>query len=134
MLIQFLITKCIHQKTIITAWFLARSVTWPRIKLSFMPFIFRYSEFMRKLNIDKLTWVWQIGALETSSAQVLYYFLSTPNHFFFFLRYLGLNSGPTPQATPPAQFFVIGFFKIGSCKLFAWAGFKLRSSWSLSPE
>jgi hypothetical protein len=27
-----------------------------------------------------------------------------------------------------------GFFKIGSCKLFAWAGFKLWSSWSLPPE
>jgi hypothetical protein len=46
---------------------------------------------MRKLNIDKLTWVWQIGALETSSAQVLYYFLSTPNHFFFFFAVFGLE-------------------------------------------
>jgi hypothetical protein len=30
--------------------------------------------------------------------------------FFFFSRYWGLNSGPSPWATTPAQFFVIGFF------------------------
>jgi hypothetical protein len=29
---------------------------------------------------------------------------------------------------------VKGFFEIGSHKLFAWAGFELRSSWSLPPE
>jgi hypothetical protein len=28
----------------------------------------------------------------------------------------------------------MGFFKIGSCELFAWAGFKLWSSWSLPPK
>jgi hypothetical protein len=33
-----------------------------------------------------------------------------------------------------SPFFVMGFFKIGSWELFAWAGFKLRSSWSLPPE
>jgi hypothetical protein len=32
--------------------------------------------------------------------------------FFFFLRYWGLNSGPTPSATPPAL-FCEGFFKVG---------------------
>jgi hypothetical protein len=36
---------------------------------------------------------------------------------FFFLPYWGLNSGSSPQ------FFVIGFFEIGSPKIFAWAGF-----------
>jgi hypothetical protein len=29
---------------------------------------------------------------------------------------------------------VLGIFKVGSCQLFAWAGFKLQSSWSLPPE
>jgi hypothetical protein len=28
----------------------------------------------------------------------------------------------------------VGFFKIGSCELFAWVGFKQWSSWSLPPE
>jgi hypothetical protein len=49
---------------------------------------------------------------------------------FFFLWYWGLNSGPTPPATLPdtpnptlAPFFVKVFFKIGSRKLFIWAGF-----------
>jgi hypothetical protein len=31
-------------------------------------------------------------------------------------------------------FFVMGFFKIGSCKLFVLADFKSRSSWSLPAE
>jgi hypothetical protein len=46
--------------------------------------------------------------------------------FFSFLWYWGLNSGPTPWATPPAL-FCEGFFKTGSHKLFAWAGFEPRS-------
>jgi hypothetical protein len=29
---------------------------------------------------------------------------------------------------------VVGIFKIGSLKLFAWADFKLQSSWYLPPE
>jgi hypothetical protein len=42
--------------------------------------------------------------------------------FFFFFLYLfiacwGLNSGPTPWATLPALFFVMGFFKIGSLEI-----------------
>jgi hypothetical protein len=45
-----------------------------------------------------------------------------------------LNSGSTPWATPPALFFVMGFFKIGPHKLFAQAGFEPWSSWSLPPE
>jgi hypothetical protein len=45
--------------------------------------------------------------------------------------YWGLNSGPLPWATPSAQFFVVGFFEIGSHELFAWAGLQLWSSWSL---
>jgi hypothetical protein len=52
--------------------------------------------------------------------------------FFFFFRYWGLNSGPRPWATPWAP-FVKGFFQIGSCKLFAQAGFEPWSFWSLPP-
>jgi hypothetical protein len=55
--------------------------------------------------------------------------------FFFFLWYWGLNSGPTPHFEPFYQpFFVMGFFKIGSRELFAWAGFEPWSFWSLPPE
>jgi hypothetical protein len=49
------------------------------------------------------------------------------------LGYWGLNSGPSTWATPPAL-FVMGIFAIGSCELFAQAGFEPWSSWSLSPE
>jgi hypothetical protein len=41
----------------------------------------------------------------------------------------GLHPQPLHQS-----FYVKGFFKIGSLKLFPWTGFKLWSSWSLSPE
>jgi hypothetical protein len=41
----------------------------------------------------------------------------------FCLWYWGLNSGPSPGATPLPQFFVIVFLEIGSGKLFAQAGF-----------
>jgi hypothetical protein len=45
--------------------------------------------------------------------------------FCFVLRFLGLNSGPTPWGTSPDPFFfVMGFFEIGSRELFAQAGFK----------
>jgi H+/Cl- antiporter ClcA len=44
------------------------------------------------------------------------------------LWYWGLNSGPTPWATPPAL-FVFSIIKIGSHELFAQAGFELWSSW-----
>jgi hypothetical protein len=52
----------------------------------------------------------------------------------FFLCYWGLNSGPILWATPTVIYFVSGFFEIGSCELFAQAGFKPPSSWSLPPE
>jgi hypothetical protein len=58
--------------------------------------------------------------------------------FFFFLVVLGFDSGPTPWASLPAPlprfFFVMGAAEIGSHELFAQAGFKQRSSWSLPPE
>jgi hypothetical protein len=59
--------------------------------------------------------------------------LPLAHFFFFFLWYQGLHSGATPWTTPPAL-FVMGIFEIGSCELFAWAGFKPRSSWSLPPK
>jgi hypothetical protein len=40
---------------------------------------------------------------------------------------------PKPFWHAPAHFYE-GFFKIRFHKLFAWAGFKLQSSWSLLPE
>jgi hypothetical protein len=49
-----------------------------------------------------------------------------PIYAFFFWD---LNSGPTPWATPPALFFVMGFFEIGSHELFTLAGFKPQSSY-----
>jgi hypothetical protein len=48
-------------------------------------------------------------------------------HLFIFLLYWDLNLGPTLSATSPAL-FCEGFLKIGSLKLFAQAGFELRSS------
>jgi hypothetical protein len=41
----------------------------------------------------------------------------------------GLHHEPLHQPV-----FVMGFFEIGSCKLFAQAGLELWSSWSLPPE
>jgi hypothetical protein len=41
--------------------------------------------------------------------------------------YWGLNSGPSPYATPPAP-FVMNIFEIGSLELFAQVGFELRAS------
>jgi hypothetical protein len=54
--------------------------------------------------------------------------------FFFSFWYRGLNTGPIPQATPPALFCDGYFFEIGSLELFSWADFKLQSFWSLPPE
>jgi hypothetical protein len=51
---------------------------------------------------------------------------------FFFLQNQGLNSGPTPWATPPAL-FVLRIFKIGFHELTAQAGFELWCSWPLPP-
>jgi hypothetical protein len=53
---------------------------------------------------------------------------------FFFFQYWSLNSGPTPWSTPPARFLWKIFSEIGSGELFAWDGFELRSSQSLSSE
>jgi hypothetical protein len=53
--------------------------------------------------------------------------------FFFFFQYWGLNSGPSPWATPPAL-FLWRVFQIGFCELFPQAGFKPQSSWSPPPE
>jgi hypothetical protein len=46
-------------------------------------------------------------------------------YLFIYLRYWGLNSGLTPLSHFTSPFFVMGFFKIGSCKLFAQAGIEL---------
>jgi hypothetical protein len=65
---------------------------------------------------------------------------STVNHyslfffFFFFWWYWGLNSEPTPLSHSTSPFFCEGFFKLGSCELFAWADFEPLSSRSLLPE
>jgi hypothetical protein len=45
-----------------------------------------------------------------------------------------LNSGPIPWATLPDLFFFVMGFEIESHELFAQAGFKPWSSWSLPPE
>jgi hypothetical protein len=67
------------------------------------------------------------GGIEGKTGEVsrigFLFFLS----FFFFFWYKGLNSGPSPLATPPT-YFCEAFFEIGSCELFAWAGFELPSS------
>jgi hypothetical protein len=47
---------------------------------------------------------------------------------------LGLELRAFTLSHSTAQFFVIGFFEIGSHKLFALAGSELWSSWSLPPE
>jgi hypothetical protein len=53
---------------------------------------------------------------------------------FFFLQYWGLNSGPSPWATPPTLFFCEGFFKIVSHRTLCpgWlrtANFLISASW-----
>jgi hypothetical protein len=48
--------------------------------------------------------------------------------FIYLLWYWGLNSRPTPWASPPA----LSLFEIGSYELFAQAGFEPQSSWSAS--
>jgi hypothetical protein len=44
---------------------------------------------------------------------------------------LELRAYTLSHSTSP---FIEGFFEIESLELFSWAGFKLRSSWSLPPE
>jgi hypothetical protein len=53
--------------------------------------------------------------------------------FWFFFAVLGFELGLHLESLHQS-FFVMGIFEIGSCELFAQAGFKLRSSWSLPPE
>jgi hypothetical protein len=55
------------------------------------------------------------------------------NYFFFFGSTWTWTQDlhPEPLYQP---YFCEGFFKTGSCKLFAQTGFKQWSSWSLSPE
>jgi hypothetical protein len=57
-----------------------------------------------------------------SSVVFCYYFsLYFVISFFFFLQYWGLNSGPTPRATPTNP-FCDEFLEIGSLEEFAQAG------------
>jgi hypothetical protein len=54
------------------------------------------------------------------------------NDFFFSVLGFELTAYTLSHSTSP--FFAKGFFKIGSRKLFAQAGFELWSSWSLLPR
>jgi hypothetical protein len=51
----------------------------------------------------------------------------------FFLWYWGLNSEPSPWATPPAL-FLWRVFEDRVSRTICPAGFEPRSSWSLPPE
>jgi hypothetical protein len=55
------------------------------------------------------------------------------SHFFIFFS-TGVWTQGLHLESLHQPFFVIGFFEIGSHKLFAWAGFQPQSSWSLPPE
>jgi hypothetical protein len=61
----------------------------------------------------------------------------------FFFQYWGMNSGFMPakqvlyhlsHSTSPVNVYVLDIFEIWSCKLFAQAGFEIRSYLSLLPE
>jgi hypothetical protein len=54
--------------------------------------------------------------------------------FFFFLVVLRLELRAYTLSHSTSPFIVMDFFEIGSCELFARAGFKSWSSWSLPPE
>jgi hypothetical protein len=55
--------------------------------------------------------------------------------FFFFFVVLGFELSASRLIDrhfyhlnhPASPFFVMGFFELGSCELFAWAGFELQS-------
>jgi hypothetical protein len=76
--------------------------------------------------------VWSFGAqcrnpVQNSEWPPVVFVFHFKNIYYLFLWYWGLNLRPTPWATPPVFFFsvcvcvcVLGIFKIGSCKLFAW--------------
>jgi hypothetical protein len=54
--------------------------------------------------------------------------------FIFVVLGLELRTYTLSHSTStPAPLFM-GFFEIGSCKLFAWAGFEPQSSCSLPPQ
>jgi hypothetical protein len=59
--------------------------------------------------------------------------------FFFFFSSTGVwtqgfHFEPFYQSFFFFFFFVMGFLKVRSLELFAWAGLELWSSWSLPPE
>jgi hypothetical protein len=47
---------------------------------------------------------------------------------FIFFAVLGLELRACTLSHSTSPFFVMSFFEIGSCDLFAWAGFQLPSS------
>jgi hypothetical protein len=55
-------------------------------------------------------------------------------YFYFFFAVLGLELRAYTLSHSTTLFFCDRFFEIGSCELFARAGFEPRSSWSLPPE
>jgi hypothetical protein len=61
--------------------------------------------------------------------------LLSPLLFYLFI-YCGAGAWTQGLRLEPLHqpYFCVGFFKIGSLELFAWAGFKPWSSWSLPPE
>jgi hypothetical protein len=52
----------------------------------------------------------------------------------FWTQYSCLLGRHSVTWATPATFLLLGNFEIGSCDLFAWAGFEPRSSWYLPPE
>jgi hypothetical protein len=58
------------------------------------------------------------------------------NSGFFFFFFCGTGAWTQNLHVEPFHqpYFCEGFFEIGSQALFAWTGFKPRSSWSLPPE
>jgi hypothetical protein len=49
-------------------------------------------------------------------------------YFIFPVLEFELRAYTLSHSTSPTPFFVLDFFKIGSCKLFAWAAFKPQFS------
>jgi hypothetical protein len=91
-----------------------------------LPYVFSFLWFINKCSIHFLS-----GGGVWSSVSLLNMCLSQST---FFSWYWGLNSGLhlEPLHQP---FFCDGFFlEIGSYEVFAWAGFKLWSSWSQPSE